>query len=198
MANILAPFGFRLTAVTGQNSPNNRLTARKISKSNSTAIFHGDPVTSLSTGYIAQSAAGTTQIAGIFVGCKYLSTALGRTIWNNYWPGSDAAQDVEAYIIDDPTAVFMAQVNGGPVALADVGSNINFTLTTAGNTSSGISGAALDGTTVATTSTLPFRIVGYVGDTEFSGVGPGSDPTSANNYVFVTFNNQDFKVLSGI
>ncbi|HQU24993.1 MAG TPA: hypothetical protein PKX13_12010 [Acidiphilium sp.] len=173
------------------------MNTRRISKTYATAIYHGDPVVSESTGYIQQAAPGTTQIAGIFAGCKYLSVSQGRTLWSSYWPGADAAQDVECYIIDDPSAVFTVQANGGPVALADVGSNVNFAIGT-GTASSGMSGATLDASTIATTATLPFRIVGYVGDNMFSGAGPGSDPTTAYNYVFVTFNNQDFKSLTGI
>lgn len=197
MANVLAPFGFRWAQQLGGVAPNAAQKMRRISASYATAIFHGDPVTSQASGYIQRSAAGTTQIAGIFAGCKYVSLSQGRTVWNNYWPGSDAASDPEAYIIDDPKSVFMVQANGGPVALADVGSNANFALGT-GIPASGMSGATLDAGTVATTNTLPFRIVGYVGDGVFPGVGNGSDPTTAYNYVFVTFNNQDFNVLTGV
>lgn len=200
MANILAPFGFRWARQLTGTAPNCAVSTRKISSSYGTAIFHNDPVVSESSGYIQQAAPGTTQIAGIFAGCKYLSTSEGRTVWRNYWPGSDATGDVEAYIIDDPNAVFMVQAgNGtGPLALSSVQQNVNFLIGT-GNTASGLSGASLDTTTTSPiTTTLPFRIIGYVGDTNFSGVGPGSDPTSAYNYVFVTLNNQDFKVLTGV
>lgn len=197
MANVLAPFGFRWARQLTGTAPNCAQSTRKISSSYSTAIFHGDPVVSESTGYIEQAAAGTTPIAGIFVGCKYLSVSQGRTLWSNFWPGSDANGDVEAYVLDDPNAVYMVQADPGPIALADVGKNVNFALGT-GNTSSGLSGATLDSTTVGTTSTLPFRIIGYLGDTNFSAVGPGADPTSAYNYVLVALNNQDFKQLTGV
>lgn len=197
MANVLAPFGFRWARQLTGTAPNCAQSVRKISASYATAIYHGDPVVSESTGYIEQAVAGTSPIAGIFAGCKYHSTSQGRTLWNNYWPGNDATGDVEAYIIDDPQAVFMVQANAGPVALADVGNNANFALGT-GTASSGLSGATLDASTVATTSTLPFRIIGYLGDTNFPAVGPGSDPTSEYNYVLVTLNNQDFKQLTGV
>lgn len=197
MANILAPFGFRWARQLTGTAPNCAMTMRRIASGYATAIYHGDPVVGESTGYIQQAAAGTATIAGVFVGCKYLSTSQGRTVWSNYWPGSDAAQDPECYIIDDPNAVFTVQSNGVPVALADVGQNANFAIGT-GTASSGLSGASLDASTVAATSTLPFRIVGYVGDGIFNGVGPGSDPTSDYNYALVTFNNQGFKSLTGV
>ncbi|MCB8880123.1 hypothetical protein ACELLULO517_07740 [Acidisoma cellulosilytica] len=197
MANILAPFGFRWFRELTGVAPNCAQSVRKILSTNTTAIFHGDPVTSQSSGYIQQAAPGTTQIAGIFVGCRYLSKSMGRTVWNNYYPGADANGDVEAYIIDDPNAVFAVQANGGPVVLADVGQNANFAIGT-GNTLTGMSAASLDFSTVATTGTLPFRIIGYGGATGFTQAGPGSDPTTAYNYAYVTFNNQDFKVLTGV
>jgi hypothetical protein len=198
MANILAPFGFRWARQLSAVGPNCAQSVRKISSSYATAIFHGDVVISESSGYIQQGvAADTTQIAGIFVGCKYVSASQGRTVWNSYWPGADASGDVEAYILDDPQAVFAVQAIGGPVALADVGDNVNFLVGT-GNTKTGMSGMSLDATTVNTTNTLPFRIIGYAGDGTFPAVGPGSDPTAANNVVYVTFNNQDFKVLTGV
>ena len=201
MANTYAPFGFRWSRELTGTAPNAALTMRRILHTNSTAIFRGDPVTSQSTGYVAQSAAGTTQINGIFWGCKYISVSQGRTVWSPYWPGSDASSDPEAYVIDDPNAVFLAQVgpvSDGPVVLADVQQNANFTLATAGNTATGISGAALDFTTIGATTTLPFRIIGYPGDGLFAAVGPGTDNTSANNLVFVTFNWQDYKSTTGI
>ena len=197
MANTLAPFGFREAMTLVGATPNFQISTRRISSANATAIFKGDPVVSDSTGYIQQAAPGTTQIAGVFVQCKYYSVSQNKTVWSDFWPGSDADSDVEAYIIDDPNAIFVVQANPGPIALADVGQNCNFAVGT-GNTKSGISGAYLDSTTVGTTSTLPFRIKGYLGDTLFPAAGPGSDPTSAYNWVLVAFNNQDFKSLTGV
>lgn len=197
MANVLAPFGFRWARQLTGTAPNCAMTMRRIALGNATPIYHNDPITSLSTGYIQQSVAGTTTIGGIFVGCKYISVSQGRTVWMPYWPGSDAQSDPEAYIIDDPNAVFMVQANAGPVTIADVGSNANFALG-AGNTASGLSGASLNVSTIGTTATLPFRIVGFEGDGIFPAVGPGSDATTAYNNVFVTFNNQDFKSTTGV
>lgn len=197
MANVLAPFGFRWARQLTGTAPNAAMQMRRIAKGNASPIYHNDPVTSLSTGYIAQSVAGTTTIGGIFVGCKYISVSQGRTVWMPYWPGSDALDDPEAYIINDPDAVFKVQANAGPVTLADVGSNANFALGT-GNAASGLSGASLDVSTIATTATLPFRIIGFEADGIFPAVGPGSDPSTAYNNVFVTFNNQDFKSNTGV
>ncbi len=196
MANTFAPFGFSQNRGNG-SAPTYEQRVRKIASDNATAIFAGDPVTTLSTGYIAQSSPGTTQIAGIFVGCKYLSTALQRTVWSPFWPGSGATGDVQAYIVNDPNAQFVAQVGGSSstgIVFADIGANVNFAVGT-GSTVTGISGAYVNQTTVNTTATLPFRIVGLI---ENPPGGPGTDSTSAYNWVLVAFNNVDTKSLTGI
>lgn len=197
MANTLTPFGFRHFGVLEGSPPTYGMSARRIAAGNATAIFRGDPVTSLSTGYIAQSAAGTTQIAGIFQGCEYLSTSQGIKIRSKFWPGSDATGDVTAFIIDDPRATFLCQSNGSAVVLGNVNNNANFALTQAGSTVTGYSGATLDQSTILTTATLPFRIIRLASDVLPAGSN-GSDNTTNFNFAIVAFNNQDFKSLTGI
>jgi hypothetical protein len=205
MSNTNNPYGFRLISYLDGQSPNYAPTQRRVLKTNSTPIFKGDPCVQLNTGYIAQATAGTTQIAGIFDGCEYLSISQGRTVRSPYWPGTDAALDVAAFIIDSPTAVFQVQSgNGGPVVLADVGENINFGLGT-GNTFTGQSGAYADFATLSpSTTTLPFRVINFAGNSGYvTGDGPpaivgnGSDGTTQYNTIYVTFNNQDYRVLTG-
>ena len=126
------------------------------------------------------------------MGCKYLSTALGYTRWSAYYPGSDAAADVEAYICDDPQATFMVQSSGTAIGLADIGINADFTLGT-GSTRTGQSGASLDQGTLADTATLPFRVISLV-----EGVGPGADITTSYNRVIVCWNDQFLRQMTGI
>lgn len=203
MANTFAPFGFRQTAENIGVTTNFGYTPTpyKILAAYNTAIFKGDPVILLSTGYINRAAAGTTTIAGIFDGCTYLSTSQQRTVWSPYWPGADANGDVTAYIIDDPNAIFLVQVGnstagpgvGGPAAQADVGANVQFGLGT-GSTSSGLSGAYVDyNTAPAVTATLPFRVLPLLPNQDVR-----TDNTSAGNLILVTFNNQQFKTTTGI
>lgn len=199
MANISTPFGFRHFGYVEGFAPTYGMSVRRIAAANSTAIFRGDPVTSLTTGYIAQSAVGTTQINGIFQGCEYLSTSQGIKIRSKYWPGSDATGDVTAFVIDQPYATFITQVNGTPILLASVGANGQFALTQAGNTTTGYSGMQLDTTTntPTTTATFPFRILRLASDMLPSGAN-GSDNTTNFNMCIVTFNNQDLRSTTGI
>ena len=189
MSNANAPFGFRQYSGTG-SAPTYEQNVRYIASSNTTAIYFGDAVIPLTTGYIGQATASTVRVEGIFAGCKYVSTSQKRTVWSNYWPGtSDANGDVEAYIIDDPNAKFLVQSSdsGGTAAVtfANVGEYINLAVGT-GNTATGISGMTVNVATLNTTVTLPFRIVGLV--TSPPGA-EGTDTATEYNQVIVAFNN---------
>ena len=190
MANTQAPFGFSPEGTVGGSTPNFRLSKRLIASTNATPIYTGDavvPVTSSVTGYIQQATASTVALAGIFWGCKYLSLSQGRQVWTRYWPGSDAAADVTAYVIDDPQAVFMVQAGGTAIGLSSLNLNVQLAVGT-GNTTTGQSGMFIQ--SPANTSTLPFTITGFVQDP--SGAN-GTDITTAYNYVLVTFNNEIFR-----
>lgn len=197
MANTFAPFGFAQYRGTG-SAPTYEQVARFITGTAS-AIYAGDPVTTQSDGSIAQSSPGTTQIAGIFVGCEYLSASIGRKVWSPFWPGSGSAMantTITAYIINDPNAQFAVQSGnaGTAVGLADIGANINFAIGT-GSTLTGQSGAYANQATINTTNTLPFRIVSLI--TSPPGAN-GTDSASNGNWIVVAFNNVDTKSLTGI
>ena len=195
MANTNAPFGFQQYFGGAGGAPTFAQSARRVA-SNASAIYFGDPVmpvVSTATGYVIRAAAGTTTLAGIFAGCKYLSTSQKRVVWSNYWPGSDATGDVEAYVIDDPNARF--KVQGGSTTFnitgtlstytsSPIGEYAQFDIGT-GDTANGLSGAFLDA--VNTTVTLPFIVVDLITAPPGSS---GADPTSAYNWVVVGFNNQ--------
>jgi hypothetical protein len=199
MANTNAPFGFQ--PVTNAGGPQNfRISVRRIASGNATAIYKGDavvPVTSTLTGYIAQATASTVELAGIFWGCKYLSTSQKRTVWSNYWPGADTAYDVEAYVIDDPNARFLVQTAATGYAVSNtaniwtsapaLGKNFQLNVGT-GSTATGLSGMYAD--TVGTTSTYPFKMVDFW-------YGPpgsnGSDVTSAYCWIVCQFNNEAWR-----
>lgn len=196
MANTNAPFGFRQFGRIEGAAPNGGQATRLVDKDDTSAIYKGDPVVSLSTGYIARATAGSTQIAGIFMGCTYLSSAVGRTVWSPWYPGSGAQQDVTAYIVNDPYAMFVAQSNGSAIVFADIDRNINFAWA-AGSSLSGISGATLDQSSLNSTDTLPFRVIGPY--SQFGPPGaPGTDDAASYNWAVVVFNFQDFRSRTGI
>lgn len=81
-------------------------------------------------------------------------------------------------VSDDPTVVYETQYAGTSVAAATITANVGLNgqfVTTAGSTTSGASGMQLDSSGLATTATLPLKIVGFPsrpdnvpGDTYFS------------------------------
>ena len=190
-----SPFGMSQYRGGAGGAPTFALTNRKV-LSTAGAIYQGDPVqpnVTTATGFINQGTASTIVCSGIFDGCNYLSTSQKRVVWSNYWPGSDATGDVNAKIIDDPNAQFVAMGNSTDFNItgtltsqlsSPVGQYCNYTIGT-GNTANGISGAYLSG--LNTTVTLPFIVVDLITAPPGS---VGSDPTTAYNWVVVGFNNE--------
>jgi len=193
MANTQAYNGFSQYKGNGSAPTYEQVVATIVSTSTA-AIYCNDPVEPDATGYIIRGT-GSATIAGVFVGCKYLSTSQKRTVWSNWWPGADNTGNVEAYIINDPNAQFTASSDSSTTlwTQAAVNANVGYAIGS-GNTSTGISGAYLDSTTINTTSTLPFRVVGYVIDP------PGANGTDTGAYrkVIVAFNSVSTKQLTGI
>jgi hypothetical protein len=202
--NVLGPYGF-VQVGTASGPPNFSQMGNppyRIASGYGTAIYYGDAVrmnVSGPTGYIEQWANGdggtaTKILVGIFVGCKYYSTSQKKTIYNNYWPGSDATGDVEAYVVDDPNSQWKVQAGiGSAITQTSIGSTADIVSTPLGNSTTGISGMSLS--TPTTTVTLPFKVVNVV--TSPPGA-PGTDLTAAYNNVIVAFNNQQYKALLGV
>jgi len=193
MANANTPFGFQQYQGNG-SAPTYEQIPVTIAY-NASAIYYGDPVEPDANGNVVQGdgTTGNPGIAGIFIGCKYLSVSQKRTVWSNYWPGTDVAstQTVEGYIVNDPNAKFVVQSDATGIVAGDVNLNIGYAIGT-GNTTTGISGAYATG--AAATATLPFRIVGLLTQP------PGSPGTEAGAYnrIIVAFNNVATKSLTGI
>jgi hypothetical protein len=215
MANTAAAYGFKRWGgqsstpqnfgfASGQPIPGSTTAyGYRISSGYATAIYFGDAVrmnVSGPTGYVEQWANGdgataTKILVGIFLGCEYYSSSQKKTIFNNYWPGSDATGDVRAYIEDDSNSLWQVQAGVAGTAFSNIyiGSTADIVATPLGNATTGISGMSLS--TPTTTNTLPFKVVGLV----TSPPGPnGNDPTTAFNNVIVGFNNQMFKALLGV
>lgn len=202
MANQNAPFGFRQYAGTGSAPTYEMVTFGNGGIDyNATAIYYGDPVVRAGTGdgtliRAAGSAAGSTvTMAGIFYGCKYLSAAIGRTVWSNYWPGgspvaSTAQSTIEAYVVNDPNAQFLAQSDSTGVTQANAGSNVDFNIGT-GTVANGLSGAFIIHTP-ATASAYPFRFISLV----LSPPGAPGTASGAYNLAVYAFNNVETKNLT--
>jgi hypothetical protein len=141
-----------------------------------TDIFYGDFVV-LSRGFATRAsvAAGTglNQTVGIFLGCTFTNPTTKQKLFSQYWPASTAAGDCQAYILDDPDAVFKAVVcsSGTTIAsgaMAMIGTNVS-AINNTGSTNTGNSAnAVLAPSATPVTTTLPLRMVGLVTDTAVS------------------------------
>lgn len=199
MSNVNSPNGFQRFGLLDGASPTMGFQQRIIASDDTTAIGYGDPVVSLGTGYVTRASAGTTQISGIFCGCYYLNTAVGRVVWSKSWPGSSTGSTGKANIDSDPNALWIAQSNNTAIVFADIDANINFVIgTPQTEAAGGYSTSSLDQSTINTTNTLPFRIVGLLSQYVPAGSVNGSDDTTAYNRVIVAPNYTDRKSLVGI
>lgn len=203
MANTNSPFGFsQVGRVPGAPAPDFAQTTRLISSANTHAIFSGDLVYDLGTGYIDVAVAAGSQCLGVFLGCQYQSTSQQKIVWGKYYPGADATGDIIAYICTDPYALFLVQSTGASaVAFSDIGANIDISTATAGNTTTGVSGMAVNQAGIATTSTFPFRIWALASSNypvQDVGAINGIDNTTPFNQVMVTFNSMALKTLTGV
>ncbi len=162
----------------------------------------GDPVISLTSGYIDLYANGGSTIHGVFMGCRYPDPNNNKqTIWRPVWnavAGLASTDVVVAYITSDPMAVFEIQSGSAGTPLADLSANSDIVIGTP-NTVTGRSGAYLD-STHATTATYPLRIIALGGgyDVSSSTALTNYDPTSGYNIVQVMLNSIDIKSTTGI
>jgi hypothetical protein len=194
MPNTNAPFGAVPFQGADGAAPTYGMVSRLIAWNNTTAIFRGDLVRQLTTGFVAQWTNGTavSQAVGIFWGCKYYSLSQQATTFSRYWPGSDVATNavVTAFIIPINTGVpaqFVIQSNATGATFADIGGNFDVVVGT-GSTTTGVSGMTLDvATGAAATATLPFRLVGLLSSVIPGAVLNGTD-TGAFNRVIVQAN----------
>ena len=191
------------------------------SSSTTTAVAIGSGATINGTSSASGTVTVVVPIAGIFVGCKFLSTLQKRVNWYPFWNGSDANGDVIAYVVNDPNAQFSVQTaNSNTTATAmgisNVGQTISFNFADSvnagsnGNTTSGLSTFFADQFSLianssagATTNAfLPFKIVGlqnYIpGQTSPLVSINGNDSTTAYNRIIVGFNNSMNRVGVGI
>lgn len=176
-----------------------------ISRNYGTAIYNGDLVelaagvvniTGMSTSTTSTARAGQV---GVFVGCSYTNPSTGQKLFAQYYPASTLANDIMAFVVDDPSALFKVVMIGQPSAgLSNtattvgyasqnfVGTNVYCVTGTAGsattgNSAMGVSGGAPSNGTGNTrqTGALPFRIVGVVPETAYTLTGTGSTSGSS-------------------
>ena len=138
-----------------------------------TNIFYGDFVV-LSRGFATRASVSTgsslNQTVGIFLGCTYTNPTTKQKLFSQYWPASTAAGDCQAYVYDDPDAIFKAVVcsSGTTVssgAMAMIGTNLSAINNTGSVNTGNSANAVLAPSATPVTTTLPLRMVGLVAET---------------------------------
>jgi len=183
---VSAPYGFKpINLIGGQVFAGS---TRQIPiASSASALNNGDIVkfaggTLVPTALTYNSTSYDAGTVGVFLGCSYTSPATGQKLFSNSLPASTVANDIVAYVEDDPDAVFQAVIvpystttsyTPYAVSQAYVGTNVFVNSTNVGNSpagvvpANGVSGQAVQLASGNTrlASTAPFRIVGLNTDT---------------------------------
>jgi len=178
MATTATPYGLKAVNHIGGTPYAGSTRLLPIASGYGTNIYNGSVVAIVAAGTVEivtdlgnNADAFPAGVIGVFVGCTYTDPNLGTVVFRNNWPTGTVADDAQAYIVDDPDVIFMAQADGA-VTQADLGQNTNFAAvqaTDTGDTTNGNSNSAVSSTT-ATTATIAFRIVDFV-DSPTSTVG---------------------------
>jgi len=184
MANNNSAFGCKPVRMMGGAPYSGGQSRYRIASGATTPIFQGDLVTQLTAGVIGRHAAsGTVPIVGVFNGVRYTDPSTSEPVFKNHYPGSIAASDIVAFVIDDPNVVFEVQADAA-MPVADLFGNFDIVDgSPVGDTSSGISNTELDVGTGATTATLPLKALDISQDPD------NDDVSSANTNVLCVIQN---------
>ncbi len=188
MANKDSAFGMKPVRMIGGAPYTGGQSRYRIAANYGTSIFQGDMVAQVTGGTVEVHAdGGTVPVVGVFNGVQYTDPTSGEQVFSNYYPASTNASDLIAFVIDDPDVVYEVQADD-TFPVADLFGNFDIVYTTAGSTSTGISGAELDVTTGATATTLPIKAIDISQDPNNSDVG------AAHTNVLVVIQNSVFGV----
>jgi len=154
--------------------------------------YQGDPVILVANGAIDVGSTAGAELIGIFNGCEYTDPTTGKPTWSNHYPGSVAADDIKAYVIDDPNVIFEVKVDDTNAGQAQVGTNCNIATYSAGSSTDGISNVVIDGGSFTTDAGANFRVVGLSTDVD------NSDYTAANAAIQVKINLHSLTDTTGI
>ena len=191
MSNQLEKFGlrpYRKLDGTPLVGAQNRYT---VANNYGTAIFQGDMVIPVTGGNIERYPGNTsTAVVGVFNGCFYTDPTTQKPTFSNYYPGSVAAADITAFVVDDPDAVFLVDADA-TFARADLFQNYSLTAVS-GNTKTGNSLQQLDVSESGTNATFIVQAIDISQDPD------NSDVSSPNANILVRINNHFYRSGTGL
>ena len=178
------PYGLKPINLIGGQVFAGATRQRRIASSAS-SIGYGDPLEFDTDGTVKVTTSTTTPpaggFAGVFLGCTFVSSVTGQPTYSQQWTSGTSVKSgtyILAYVADDPNTLFKAVgVDSGTVVsttsgfvYSDIGTNVALVANTL-NTTTGDSQQGLEVGSVATTRSLPIRIVDVVEDTAFVSSG---------------------------
>jgi hypothetical protein len=167
---VSAPYGLKPVNLIGGQVYAGSTRLLKIASGYAANIFYGDVVKLVSSGTIEKDTGTSTATpVGVFMGCTYTDPSSKQPRWSQYWPTGTVASDAQAYVVDDPDVLFkVAAVSSGTTVAfygqTVIGNNVSL-IQNSGSTTTGDSAVAIDGSSAATTVSLPIRIIAGVPDT---------------------------------
>ena len=192
MANMSGNFGFRPIQQVGSGYNSSGTNEYVIANNEGSALFQGDPVILVANGAIDIGSTAGAELIGVFNGCFYTDPTTQKPTFSNYYPGSIAADDIVAYVFDDPNKQFEVKIDDSNGGQAQVGTNANIATYSAGSTINGISNVALDGSSFGQNAAGNLRVVRLSKDVE------NSDYTTANANIVVKINLHALSDSTGI
>lgn len=195
MANVSRVNGLSVIKNLAGGSSTGQVNLYFIPSGNAANVFIGDPVKADTTGdtpaaggqglgvqSVVPSAAADA-ILGVVVG--FATNPL-----NLNTPQYRAASTGRYVLVsDDPNQIYEVQTSNGTLGQDAVGLNASLAIG-AGSTTTGNSGVTLDVATIATTATLPVKIVGFV-------QRPDNEVGNPNSKVLVKINNNQLGAGTG-
>jgi hypothetical protein len=123
MANTAAPFGFRQFGQREGTAPTAGLERLLITSSDTNLYFTGDVVAISSYSLVAGTISPVSSVVanavapvGVFLGCEYYNSNVGRTVWNSFWPGNQGSSTFyNAYVCTNPQQLYIVQATSNAV-----------------------------------------------------------------------------------
>jgi len=198
------PYGLKPINLIGGQVYAGSTRLMSIASGYNTSIYYGDVVKRVANGTVEKDVGTTTATpVGIFVGCTYTNPTTKQKQFAQYWPAGTVASDAQAYVVDDPDVLFKVASVSATTTVAFYGPDVvgaNAALVqNSGSNTTGDSAIAIDGTSIATTASLPIRIVDIVPDTSNTSNGYCEFVCKFNApYIVSTFTNTSNTVTSTV
>ena len=167
---VSAPYGLKPVNLIGGQVFAGATRQIPIASGYNTSIYNGDVVKRVSDGTLEIDTGTTTATpVGVFLGCSYTDPVLKYKLFSQYYPANTSASDIMAFVADDPDQLFKVALVSGTTVIATlgrtaVGSNLALVQNT-GSSVTGDSAVAALTTSIATTASLPLRVIDVVPDT---------------------------------